>query len=392
MLLGAPNTDVHLPPYTSIVTRVQISDDPVVLLVDTPGIMLPKLTDSAFAYRAVLAGLVDEKRVNLQKLFAFTLYVLGREPNTRQLRMVLARPLPDSQEQNQCSGALKQRRQVQRTGSRTSQSLPAVALRDAFGARRVAKCILQSLSDIADLRHQLERGTAFHGHSTTDDSVWPAGDWRESSHRSAVEECDLQPAVPGECLGNRVAEDARHADTPSGGIRTGMPSAEPPALPPEVGPRSAAHFLRLMETGKSPEPPSAQASVQVLEGAQCVKGLVECSPAQVHAAGSLQERPDRRRMQALVVHGGHTRRTESNKVGSRASAWQWEPFNPDIWQECGDYVIRRLLQTRRKELADQDMQVTSAMERVIRLTRNGALGMLLFEGAPSSGCLRGERR
>lgn len=71
-----------------------MTDDPALVLVDTPGIMMPKITESLFGYRMALAGLVPADRIDPFALIRFTLYMLSQPGNHDQLKLALARRAP----------------------------------------------------------------------------------------------------------------------------------------------------------------------------------------------------------------------------------------------------------------------------------------------------------
>jgi hypothetical protein len=110
------------------------------LLVDTPGIMLPKLKPSLFAYRAALAGLVQEERVPLTSLFAHTLYVLAHEPNRGQLKLALSRKIAASEASGEPQSSRRSASKFVKQGD----------VRTAYACKRVAKCILRAFSDTVD--------------------------------------------------------------------------------------------------------------------------------------------------------------------------------------------------------------------------------------------------
>ena len=119
---------------------MQIADNPVIVVLDTPGIMWRSRGSSLREHRAVLAGLSSVDAGTLPALTAAVMYTLAQPPNTAQLRCLIARGHPSSRAQ-----------------ARRQQRRHMVGLRDAAAAYKIARCILKALDDIAPLRH--EEGT-----------------------------------------------------------------------------------------------------------------------------------------------------------------------------------------------------------------------------------------
>eukprot|EP00042_Codosiga_hollandica_P042421 m.388886 g.388886 ORF g.388886 m.388886 type:complete len:325 (-) comp56327_c0_seq4:49-1023(-) len=62
-------------------TEVRINTDPNVYLIDTPGIMLPSLSDPNVAMKLALTGALRDEHVGLQVIADYLLFVLNRQNN-----------------------------------------------------------------------------------------------------------------------------------------------------------------------------------------------------------------------------------------------------------------------------------------------------------------------
>jgi 50S ribosome-binding GTPase len=332
-----------LPGVTKQVAGFKVSESPMTVMMDTPGVITARIASSRFALRAALAGLIDEKHVALEDLFAFALYVLAQEPNVTELKVTVAHKVPPA------AGAHK-RQQHARGGAGVRR--PAVALRDAYGARRVAKCVLQAQSDVAHLR----AGDTHRAHG----SAWPG---QEEAHGGRSRQ------VQSEIAGGRA-----HAGRPVAQREMGDARASDDGAPPAV-PNVARDLLAQMGRGESAtERTATHQVVGSLASAASRSGRSPDAAALSDEAAS----------SASVIAAAPVRPSEASAAQQSTARVlnvlpAWEAFEPDVWHACGHALLQRLL---RAGALEDPAVVRSAMERVVRLTREGALGRLLFEGRP----------
>lgn len=318
--------------------RMQVCDEPTILLIDTPGIMLPKLKESMFAYRVALAGLVQEAQVSLQELFAFTLYVLSQHPNKGQLKVVLSHSLPsDDARKSRFTDGVSSSAHLRRS--------PQGALRHAYASKRFAKCILQGVDEVLQAMTvasidtdnedgDLDAAAEQHGmlNHRQDEKMFQTE--HISTHASrphfAHEHLSLMGSAP---------ESSKYPA-----------HASPPDLPALDG----------HSTGKFDVPASRLDVASVKEDTN----VKSTQPGERNSAA----------MQPLLV------------PRQRSSAKPWMLYNSEFWAICADAVLRKLLKVGNADASDklQNEQVTVAMERVIRMTRSGDFGPLVFELPPSA--------
>lgn len=301
---------------------MQICDEPTILLIDTPGIMLPKLKESLFAYRVALAGLVQETQVSLQELFAFTLYALSQHPNRGQLKVVLSQPLPPDDKPGRFDDRVPSSAHMRRS--------PQGAVRHAYASKRLAKCILQGIDEAVE---------GMISASTETDPV------REDT-QTMTEQQDIWSHRQDESL-----VQARRSRAPRN------------------RPHFAHEHLALMESDAEPIGYVDQASSCSADTSVDDPLTEGCGPtAEGRHAMSTPEAPRVLSPQST----GHSQ---------RFSQRPWMPYNSEFWGVCGDAVLRRLLKVDSLGGSGklQREQVTSAMERIIRMARSGDFGPLVFE-------------
>lgn len=316
--------------------RMQVCDEPTILLIDTPGIMLPKLKESMFAYRVALAGLVQEAQVSLQELFAFTLYVLSQQPNKGQLKVVLSHSLPsdDARQSRFTDGA---------SSSAHLRRSPQGALRHAYASKRFAKCILQGVDEV------LEAMTAesIDEDTESDDIDTPAVQHGMLNHRQDDRMFQMEPT---NTLGNRPHFAHEHLSL--------MGSArESNEYPARASPPRVSAIVDRHSTG----------GVDVSAKRFCDLSLTEAA----NVTSTQPRESNSAAMQPLLRR-------------QRSTARPWIPYNSEFWAICANAVLRKLLKIDHAGASDklQNEQVTASMERIIRMTRSGDFGPLVFEQPP----------
>eukprot|EP00892_Ulva_mutabilis_P009935 jgi/Ulvmu1/7313/UM035_0102.1 len=306
---------------------MQVCDEPTILLIDTPGIMLPRLRESVFAYRVALAGLVQETQVSLSELFAFTLYVLSQHPNKGQLKFVLSRPLPSEE------GAQPGRSNAGVAASSHLHRSPQGELRHAYASKRLAKCILQGVNEAFE-------AMLAHSESSPDDQ--------------AVTQLQA-PRTDAESGRNVIKK-----------LRT---------RPADSRPRYAHQYLNLMGSTQDLQVSGAQDSAF---GGDCDHWGDVAEPY-VPTSGQKSLSNTVHVSSANVPERNHSSR-HAEQPRQRAPR-SWLPYNSQVWAVCADRVLSKLLKvdnpTNKTKL--QEEQVTSSMERIIRMARSGDFGPLIFE-------------
>ena len=330
-------------PGPECLAGVQVADDPAVILVDTPGIMLPRLKESAFAWRAALLGLIPDHRVSLPGLFAFALYVLAQEPNVTELKVTLGKEvLPIDSER--------------RDGQRHDRG---VRLQDAFSARKVAKQALQAIASVSHLREEAAQrllGAAAAGGAPAEVSI-------EQGLRTAQQTCSsMARPEPGGIVEARSAETR---DVQS--RRSGAHAAAP---------RTAADMLALMQA----EAPGGACEGQHTEHVGAATAHTRAQDAAARCTATSVR--SRTLSDSVSVRQGAARAAEDGDGRSRRKAVPgvWEPFEAAIWHACAHDMLERMLTTHAAHATMYDARCNDAMQRVVRLVRAGALGALLFEG------------
>lgn len=302
---------------------VQVADNPTMLLIDTPGVMLPKLTASTFAYRVALAGLVQEARVPLSDLFAFTLYVLSQSPNKSQLKAVLAEALPKQHGQE---------------GSKPAAGTQAT-IRRAYASKRFAKCILQAIDEVLEIRSKQDVLTA----AEAEPDIW-------SQHRSSCDPVNDSEAHPGSPQLNQG---------PSGGgaVRQVEHAAVLQQLSANKRPRLAGEYLAMLQS--SSDPRESQGDTLSANPFKCT--------ADANTAGQLP-----------AVAASSSRNIQ--QLGAPLSGG-WVQFEDRVWSACGEILLRKLIKPSRPvpHWEPPPKQAQAAMEKVLRLVRAGHLGKLVFE-------------
>lgn len=295
------------------------------LLIDTPGVMLPKLTASIFAYRVALAGLVQETQVELSELFAFTLYVLAQSPNQSQLKAVLAEPIPE-----QDAG----------TPQGSTQGTQAM-IRYAYASKRFAKCILQSIDEVLAAYSSQntppdETGDGFS--SGADHDVW-------SQQQTS---CDVA---------NDEAAHARKKFLPQGSSRVSKGTAEDVSaqqFSAKKRPRLASEYLAMLHSSNDP---SENTSLEA----------VECATTDAHDTAELP-----------AIPAGSLKKIREPGVPQSGG---WMRFDDGLWSACADILLRKLIKPNRPFPGWEPPveQANAAMEKVVRLVRLGHMGKLVFE-------------
>lgn len=282
--------------------------------------MLPKLKESVFAYRVALAGLVQEAQVSLQELFAFTLYILSQQPNLGQLKGVLAQPLPaDDVQQQKPSGIISSNAHMRRSWQGS--------LRHAYASKRLSKCILQGVDE------------TFVG---------------MLDQQAASQAADADPLKEEETGrgGTQILWDRTNSFSIN---------AEQLHDVTQHRPIFAHEHLSLLGAGLEQRSFAlTQTSGQEATGENSETAFAVES--QVHALkGSTQ--------------------SKSRAMPHRPNPRPWMPYDSAFWAICADAVLRRVLKfdpTRRGEKLQAE-QITALMERVVRMSRAGDFGPLVFE-------------
>lgn len=293
------------------------------LLIDTPGVMLPRLTASLFAYRVALAGLVQETNVQLSELFAFTLYVLAQSPNKSQLKAVLAEPLPDP-------GAPD--------GSKPAAGTQAT-IRWAYASKRFAKCALQAIDEVLEVHSQ---------HSMANDG---AADVWSRHHRSCDDVSDSEVGPGDRLLNQRSIGAVRDRQHGHGSALQQLRSSKRPRL--------AGEYLALLQSRGDPGSNSTMRDARSVDPVKCTAG-----------ADTVEQPP------CMGASGA------KNMWRHRAPlSGVWGHFDDRLWSACGELLLRKLIKPSmphgRWEPPAEVLNV--AMERLVRLVRAGHLGKLVFE-------------
>lgn len=315
---------------------LQLSDNPTMLLVDTPGIMLPRLTASSFAYRVALAGLVQETQVQLENLFAFTLYVLAQPPNRSQLKAVLAEPIPSLDGSDSQGG----RREV---GAQA-------AVRWSYASKRVAKCTLQAIDEVL---------AAYKLQASAENDIGP--------EQLAEDESDVWKSV-GEGISD-VNRPAGHV-----GVSTGTSAGIQQSGSGERGrPQRASEYLALIN-------PGGETSVHV---APPVRPHIQRHSPNHWDSESAAQRSD-------VVH------VSKPRVVTRTLQGGWMQYESGVWSACAEILVRKLVKPPDRPVRGwepPEVQINAAMTKVVKMVRDGHLGKLVFEepGSKSTESRRPDR-
>lgn len=329
---------------------MQVADDPALILVDTPGIMLPRLKESAFAWRAALLGLIPDGRVSLPSLFAFTLFVLAQEPNLTELKATLSTEvLPIDSER--------------RGGQRHERG---VRLQDAFSARRVAKQALQAIASVSQLRVEAEQHRLNEVNAGAEVQRAGGRPQRFLGQQDAAL-AGPNPARPASALAPGSSAGAHELES-----RDGAPLGQRGAAP-----KTAADMLALMQADAPPVACGRQSAQQpAVPVGSSIRDLAVWEPqpgsASTHAAvGAARDRD------------GDAQRSEASPRQRKRPPGVWEPFHAGVWQACAGDMLDRMLAAGAGHAPTYDARCNDAMQRVVRLVRAGALGALLFEGMPA---------
>ena len=317
------------------------------LLVDTPGIVHVKASSPEFKLQAALANLIDQRNVALPELFAFALYVLAQKPNMPALKQTLARDLPDTQGRQQ--GAIDYR------------AGPEVSLQDAYAARRVAKCVLQAIAEAEQQQHAWPASAAAHECSEGGrfSRTQPGHDrWQPAGSSEAPQNAD-------------AVREMRHAATRAQSMHSCNEHVQHRASTSKLAerlrkPRRAHELLEAMGM--------QQLSAEIQNSGQ---------PAAARHTQPLGidrnlEPEDKKRDSTAARHTPEACGYIAADVHIRKG--QWDAFDLQQWQYCSELVLQKLLN---KHQASDTAAVNAAMERVLRLLRQGALGQLMFQDVPS---------
>lgn len=309
---------------------LQVCDEPTLLLIDTPGIMLPKLKESVFAYRVALAGLVQEAQVSLQDLFAFTLYVLSQQPNKGQLKLVLAQALPsdDALQFGQRTATVASNAHLNRS--------PQGNLRNAYASKRFAKCILQGVDEAFQaISEEMKSNAAAAGN--TDEPM-------ASTH---LAHCADETVIVKRQRGaanqrpryarQHLSEMGYQLGMPFGGTHEHADGSAPGIHSPLVG-------LHAPKAGKT-----------------------------------TQDNLDSTASAPVIGYS-----IKANKIPRRlatSSSKPWIPYNSQVWAVCADRVLSKILKvdSTGNNPKLQEEQFASMMERIIQMARSGDFGPLIFE-------------
>ena len=68
-----------LPGVTRSVVRLKVSEDPLVYLMDTPGVMMPKILNQEQGFNLALAGAIRQDLVGVDHLADYLFYCLNKQ-------------------------------------------------------------------------------------------------------------------------------------------------------------------------------------------------------------------------------------------------------------------------------------------------------------------------
>jgi hypothetical protein len=304
------------------------------LLIDTPGIMLPKLTASTYAYRVALAGLVQETQVQLPELFAFTLYVLAQPPNRSQLKAVLAQRIPEEDFTASHGGKPGAGNQA--------------AIRIAYASKRFAKCILQAIDEVV-AAHGPRNAS---GYEAGDALATTADIWQQHAACSEPESEEQAPF-----RSEQAAQSLSGCDAVGSVQMTNQQDTS------RRRPRLAAEYLAMMNSS-SDQSDSANQALSLEP--------VSLSPLQQDKTGTEKLSAGR---------GDSTQGIWRSDVNRQQSVAGWMPFDSGMWSLCGQILLYKLMKPNNASRGwePRPAQANDAMERVVRLVRDGHLGRLVFE-------------